>query len=192
MSNIKAIDTRNGDEVVNIFVSLYLNSFDSRKGFHPIFAQHRNPAHNFTALIIQFLYNLSSMTCYDGRNEASVRLAGEMVKEMQLYEGYDFSANFRKTATVKKSIIEIANYRSDEEMAYLMSCFMSNPPEEKRAYMSFIRKTLHAHNTLQQSFTRFCRDWCRFVVNEKPFGEKSTTIRLAKALAESKYALPMI
>lgn len=187
----KTIDTQNGEEVAKA-LSLYLNTFSSRKEFHPIFAAYKRPAHNFTVLILQWLYHLSCVTYYDKRNEASVLLAREITCSIPLYDDYDYQSLLQHTSAVKKPVIEITDFRSHDEMALVLSCYLTDKNAKNGIYKSFVQQMLYEHKTLQQSFMRFCRDWCNYVINEKPFGASSKTIKLAKPLAESKNGLPMI
>jgi len=177
------IDTRDGQAVATI---------SSRAGFYPFLAKHKRPAHNFTVLYLQWLYHLSRAKHYDDRNKASVFHAIEVIRQMGIHEDYDFTGHIQHTAKIDDPQIAVTNYCDDNEISRMVKLYASDNNLTNGFYEDFIKRMLNEHRTLQQSFTRFCHDWCRYVVAKKLFGENTKTMKLAKELSKMDFSPMMI
>lgn len=188
--NAKTVDTRDGKAVAES-ISNWMNGRFNSKKFCELMASSPRSGHNFIVLALQWLYALSKVNYWDARNEGSVLLGKRIAQQMELHRGYDFQGQTRHFKKITQP--EVSVHRNDISSIVLMfSLYLSDSNLQNGMYQDFLDCMLYEHNTLQQLFTCLCKEWCRYVVEEKPFGRTSKSIALAKAIAEDEGCLPYI
>ncbi|HIZ21506.1 MAG TPA: hypothetical protein IAA21_01735 [Candidatus Blautia faecigallinarum] len=113
-------------------------------------SQPSNVRENLTYLGYAWLKALSEICYFDARNEASKRLAddiiGQVRQEPKLHQlSYDGTTE-----------IEL-NCRDDEQAAWMLRCYLC--ADSGNRYQSFLDYAIYSHRTLQQNLTRFFLEW---------------------------------
>lgn len=148
----KTVNVSSGREVAVAWMDDYLNSFQLHhdKAVEALASQPSNVRENLTYLGYAWLKALSEICYFDARNEASKRLAddiiGQVRQEPKLHQlSYDGTTE-----------IEL-DCRDDEQAAWLLRCYLCADSGNK--YQSFLDHAIYFHRTLQQNLTRFFLEW---------------------------------
>lgn len=178
-----SVDVTNGDDIANVLIGSFLNSYgnDNSKRFYEVILKEKKTVQfNFTVMLYDWLAHLSTVKCYDGRNEDSVSYAIKMMGKIEAIPKY-------KPVKSKNILSSCFEYRNDEDMAKMTAAFIS----VNKSYEAFFKSALNQHKTLQQSYTRFMVNWCNYLIkaNEK---SKAEHILLAKKAVENIIALRLI
>lgn len=144
-----------GAEIAVVIGSIFVNSFTypTKKFYECMLDCDKDVQHNFTALCLEWFRSLADTNLVDGRNEASVCVAGLIAKEIR-----DEDLVNHKLAKKDLPTEYNFNYWSDEDAVRLIERYM-RLSENNRA---FINKMLcYVHKTSQQCFSRMCLNWLK-------------------------------
>lgn len=178
MNKIKISDVSDGICVAKFFVGRYLNSYSySKKKFlDAIGNQPVEVQENFTYLAFKWFQELSEVTSYDLRNEASVLMSQTVCSHM---EKMPKMHHLVWNGTAEMDVEE----RNDVEAANLLGRYLVAGSKDQ--YKGFLTEALRQHRTLQQSLTRLFKEW----FNEN----RGNTPEIKEAnVYMQQYLLPMI
>ena len=154
-TTVKIVNVMDGEEVANA-IGLFVNSYTNpSKAFHEcMLEKDANCQHNFTVLCFDWFKVLSKTECFDDRNKASVEYAKIIANGIGTEE---LHKRIQKSRYIKCECI--FDYRDDESAVELFSNYLRNSDNNN----SFILCMLRVHRTNQQSFSRMCCEWFRYL-----------------------------
>lgn len=181
-------DVSDGKQVETVLVGLYLNSFDTA---HPEFMERmgkesQDVRDNFIYLIMKWMRNLAARKEYewDERNAESVKLAKYLEPEL---DGLSVRITVQQAAGHPNAMAVC--YREDKSMEAMMKQYLLSVDSEGAMFCDFIKAMEQEHRTLQQNFTRFCLEWCKWSAENASI---KCRYRIESVIAAAPAALPMI
>lgn len=148
----KTVNVSSGREVAMAWMDDYLNSFQLHhdKAVEALASQPSNVRENLTYLGYAWLKALSEICYFDARNEASKRLADDIIGQVR-QEPKLHQLSYDRTTEIE------LNCRDDEQAAWMLRCYLC--ADSGNRYQSFLDYAIYSHRTLQQNLTRFFLEW---------------------------------